>query len=289
MGYGLIEFLGILSQKFMRPIWKLPGCSTVNVLVTYIGSGVIGTFVANKLYKEGRYTVKEAIIVLTGFSTVAAPFMLIMARTANIINIFPLYFLVTLIVICIVTAITVRIWPINKLSEEYYDNKGNPEEIIMDKIFQNAWKEAMETAYKAPPFVKSVIKDLKEAVILVMDILPAILSIGLLGLLSVEYTPIFDYLAYIFYPFTMIFKIPDAFLAAKSLSLGVVEVLLPAIIACDAALITRFIVAVVSVAQITFFSTTIPCFLSTEIPVKMSTLLLVFVERTILSILVAHR
>lgn len=99
-----------------------------------------------------------------------------------------------------------------------------------------------------------------------MSILPSILSVGLISLVLAEYTPVFNLLGYLFYPVTWALQIPEPFLAAKASAIGIAEMFLPALLVVDAPLVTKFIIAVVSVSSILFFSAAIPCTLSTENP-----------------------
>jgi len=60
---------------------------------------------------------------------------------------------------------------------------------------------------------------------------------------------------------------------------------LPALIAAKAPLVTKFIIAVVSVSAILFFSASIPCILSTEIPVTIWELVVIWFERTVFTLI----
>ncbi len=110
--YGLLEFVGVLMQPIMRPVWKTPGRSAVDALASFVGSYSIGLLITNRVFKEGKYTIKEAAIIATGFSTVSATFMVIVAKTCGLMHLWNLYFWSTLLVTFAVTAITVRIPPL---------------------------------------------------------------------------------------------------------------------------------------------------------------------------------
>lgn len=287
VGYGLMEFVGVLVQPVMRPIWKTPGRSAVDAVASFVGSYSIALLITNRVYKEGKYTAKEAAIIATGFSTVSATFMIIIAKTLGIMNIWNTYFWVTLVVTFIVTAITARIYPLRNKKDEYYEGvEGKPEIIEKGNRLKNAWKEAMKTADTAPSLLDNVKDNLKDGFIMAMGILPSILSVGLIGLLLAKYTPVFDVLGYIFYPFTALFKVPEPLLAAKACSVEIAEMFLPALLVVKAPLVTKFVVAVVSVSAILFFSASIPCLVSTEIPVSMTEILVIWFERVILTIVI---
>ncbi|MFT9493973.1 YjiH family protein [Anaerosolibacter sp.] len=287
VGYGLLEFIGVLVRPIMRPIWKTPGRSAVDAVASFVGSYSIGLLITNRVFKEGKYTIKEAAIIATGFSTVSATFMVIVAKTLGLMDYWNIYFWSTLIITFIVTAITVRIYPLNKKSDSYITEVGDPEPELKGNILTNALNEGLKATSHSLPLLRSIKDNLKDGFIMAMGILPTILSVGLFGLLLAKYTPVFDVIGYIFYPFTLLLRIPEPMLAAKASALEVAEMFLPALLAANAPIITKFIVAVVSVSSILFFSASIPCILSTEIPITLTEIIIIWIERTILTLILA--
>jgi nucleoside recognition membrane protein YjiH len=286
VGYGLLEFIGIFMQPVMRPIWKTPGRSAIDAVASFVGSYSIGLLITNRVFKEGKYTIKEAAIIATGFSTVSATFMIVVAKTLNLMEVWNAYFWVTFVVTFLVTAITVRIWPLNKMSDSYYQDMEGDEEVIIKKDrIKTAWKEAMITADQSSSLGKNIWDNLKDGFIMTMGILPSIMSVGLLGLILAEFTPVFDWLGYIFYPFTALVQLPDPMLAAKASAVSIAEMFLPALLVTKAAIVTKFVIAVVSVSSIIFFSAVVPCILSTEIPLTIGKLVVIWFERVVFTIL----
>ncbi|WP_163100792.1 YjiH family protein [Peribacillus alkalitolerans] len=286
VGYGLLEFIGIFMQPVMRPIWKTPGRSAIDAVASFVGSYSIGLLITNRVFKEGKYTIKEAAIIATGFSTVSATFMIVVAKTLNLMEMWNAYFWVTFVVTFIVTAITTRIWPLSKMSDEYYQGmEGDKEVIIKKDRVKHAWKEAMITAENSPSLQSNIWENLKDGFIMTMGILPSIMSVGLLGLVLAEFTPVFDWLGYIFYPFTALVQLPEPMLAAKASAVSIAEMFLPALLVTEAAVVTKFVMAVVSVSSIIFFSAVVPCILSTEIPLSIGKLVIIWFQRVVLTIL----
>ncbi|MCF6093781.1 YjiH family protein [Microaerobacter geothermalis] len=284
VGYGLLEFIGVLFRPIMKPIWKTPGRSAIDAVASFVGSYSIGLLITNRVFKEGKYTIKEACIIATGFSTVSATFMIVVAKTLDLMNIWNLYFWTTLIITFLVTAITVRIRPLSKKSDAYI-TEGAPEFEVKGNLFKIAWDEAIKAVKVAPSLGSNILGNLKDGFVMTMSILPSIMSVGLIGLVLAKYTPLFDGIGYLFYPFTWVLQIPEPILTAKALSVGIAEMFLPSLLVVSAPLVTKFIIAVVSVSSILFFSASIPCILSTEIPIRISELVIIWLERTLLTLI----
>src|SRR5699024_8985112 len=75
VGYGLMEFVGVLVQPVMRPVWRTPGRSAIDAVASFVGSYSLGLLITDRMYQAGRYTGREAAIIATGFSTVSVTFM----------------------------------------------------------------------------------------------------------------------------------------------------------------------------------------------------------------------
>ncbi len=287
VGYGLLELIGVVMRPVMRPIFKTPGRSAIDAVASFVGSYSLGLVITNRVFKEGKYTIKEASIIATGFSTVSATFMVIVANTLGLMGMWNRYFWSTLLITFLVTAIVIRIWPLNRKKEEYIEGEGHPEVKLEGNIFKNAWNEGLKAASSSKSFGQNIKENIIDGFYMVFSILPSIMSVGLVGLLLAEYTPLFSYVGYIFYPFTLLARIPEPLLAAEAASMGIAEMFLPALMVVEAPLITQFVIGVVCVSSILFFSASIPCIVATEIPISITEMVIIWVERTILTILIA--
>jgi len=286
VGYGLMEFVGTFLRPVMRALFKTPGRSAIDAIASFVGSYSIALLITNKVFKEGKYTIKEAAIIATGFSTVSATFMIIVAKTLKLMDMWNTFFWVTFFVTFIVTAVTARIWPLSKKQDEYIGTP-NPEKEVKGNLLAIAWEEALKSASEAPDIWENIVQNLKDGFKMATSILPTIMSVGFLGLILAKYTLLFDIIGWIYYPFTAILRLPQPFLAAKACAVEIAEMFLPAMIAAEAPIVTKFVVGVVSISAILFFSASIPCILSTEIPLNLAEILAIWVERTILSIIFA--
>ncbi len=78
MEYGLLEMLGPIFRPVMRPLFTLPGRSTVDNLASFIGDGTVGVLITSRQYGEGYYSRREATVISTTFSVVLITFAIVM-------------------------------------------------------------------------------------------------------------------------------------------------------------------------------------------------------------------
>ena len=286
LNFGFVEFISSFMQPIMRKIWHTPGESAVDAVVSFSGGYALAVILTNDLYKKGVYTARESVIIATGFSTVAISFLIVIANTLGLMEIWTTFFLACFVVTFAVTAVTARLYPITHIPNEYYKEKA-PSTLNYDKgLFRRALDAGIEAAQSTP----SLGSHLKayytgDAIKMSSAVTASILTIGLIGILLAEYTPLFDVLGYLFYPFTALLQLPEPMLAAKAAAIEIAEMFLPSLIVVECGIVTKFTIAVTSISAVLFFSASIPCLLSTDIPVKLKDIFLIWFERTVLSLI----
>lgn len=155
--------------------------------------------------------------------------MIVVAKTLDLMDHWLLYFFFTLVVTFVVTAITVHLPPLRSIPDTYFPGATpQPEEKVTKHRFRVAWREAKATLAETPSLGRNLWVNFRDGLLMASSILPSILSVGLIGLLLAKYTPIFDWLGWIFVPFTWVTQLSDPVLAGKASALGIVEMFLPA-------------------------------------------------------------
>lgn len=289
VNYGLVDFVGIFVRPLTRTLWKTPGRSAVDAVSSFVGSTSMGLLFTDQMYRNNKYNGKEASIIATGFTTVAVSFMIIVANVLELSDRWLLYFFVTMIITFACTAVTCRIYPLSKKPETYYDEnlpKGL-DETFKGNIFTSAFNEAVDVACEAGSLGKNMLNSLKGGVMLLLDFVPLLMGIGLTALILQMYTPVFDIAGYIFYPFTALMGVPDALTAAQGTFAGLAEMFIPVIFCAGCEAATRFFIGIICISQIIMFSCTIPMTLATKIPLTVKDMVIVWFERTIVSIILA--
>lgn len=285
--FGLMEFTGVLMTPIMRPVFRTPGRSAIDAVASFVGSYSIALLITNGVYRQGKYSAREAATIATGFSTVSATFLLIVAKTLDLMDRWGLYFWVTLAVTFVVSAITARLWPLSSIPDTYYTGEKTAEPEYTGNLLARAWQAGVDTAAKTEALPKLVWNNLYVGLNMAFNVIPSIMSVGLLGLVLAEFTPLFDWFGYVFYPFFKIFGVQQAALAGKAAAISLPEMFLPAIlIAKSATPLVKFVIAVVSISEILFFSASIPCVMGTDIPIKLKDILAIWFERVVLSIVI---
>jgi nucleoside recognition membrane protein YjiH len=282
IGFGLLELVGVLMQPVMRPIWRTPGKSAIDAVASFVGSYSVGLLITDRMYQQGHYSVREAAIIATGFSTVSAPFMVIIAKTLGLMEIWNLYFWSAMLVTFAVTAVSARIYPLSRLPTE---SRPEPQLQAGESRIASAWRAGLSQAASAPSLLSALRETFVDGLRMTAAILPSILAVGLLGLLAAKYTPVFDALGGLFYPLTWLFGLNEPMEVARAISSGLAEMFLPAMLLKDADMLVKFVTAIVSVSSVLFLSASIPCVLATRIPLRLRDLLLVWLQRTFLSLL----
>lgn len=290
IAFGFLEFIGMIMKPILRPLYRVPGKAAVDAVASFVGSFSVAIYLTNKLYNANIYTNKEASIIITGFSTVSATFMIIVAKTAGFMDIWSFYFFSTLVNTFVVTAIVVRLWPISRIDDSYCDGEGEEEVTIRGHLFMNAVQAGLKTASESQALHKSLWENLKGGIVMCFTLSPCIASIALIAFILVQKTSFFDVFGLIFAPFTYLLYLmglPEHLMVAKACAMVLGEMFVPNVVVASLPDASKYVVAVVSVSSILFFGGSIPCILATNIKIKTWQIIVIWFERTVLSILLA--
>lgn len=288
LDFGLLEFFGTLLTKLMRPIFTLPGRSSIDCIASWLGDGTIGVLLTSKQYEEGYYTKREAAVIGTTFSAVSITFSLVVISQVNLEHLFVPYYL-TILVAGIVAAIIVpRIPPLSRKEDTYYKGGKQKDLEIIPKgytSFSYGIEKAVNKASKyegSSSFIKQGIQNILD---MWLGVVPVVMAMGTLALIIAEYTPLFQWLGLPFIPILNLLQVPEAAAASETLVVGFADMFLPSVIGSSIeSEMTRFIVACVSVTQLIYMSEVGGLLLGSKIPVSIRDLLIIFLERTLITL-----
>ncbi|WP_157067272.1 YjiH family protein [Desulfosarcina cetonica] len=293
LDYGLIDFFGVLARPIMRPVFKAPGISAVIAVSAFLGNFSIGHIAVDMLQRNGRLTLRESVLIGTGFCTVSVGFLMLLSSSFGLGEHWNFYFWTAFLITILVTIVQARIWPTSAKPDECMEGcTPNLEKEFKADLFKNAYHEGVTVAQNQKSLISRETIILKETLLIVAAFATGVNFFAVAGILINQYTPLIQYFAYMFHPLLMLIQIPaaDILVASQACAISFLDVTLPMIVAAqggEMAMATRYVMAVVPVSAIIFLSGFIPCIMSTSIRVSLLEMIVIWFERIILTILIA--
>ncbi|WP_203248391.1 YjiH family protein [Sporosarcina beigongshangi] len=290
LNFGLLEFFGTMMVKVMRPVFKLPGRSSIDALTSWIGDGTIGVLLTSKQYEDGFYTKKEAAIIGTTFSVVSITFSLVIIDTVGMSKYFLPFYGTVVFTGLVLAVIMPRIYPLAGKKVEYIDERpftGDEEKLPEGyNVISHGLEKALETADKNRSLGHVAKDGMKNVFDMWIGVAPVVMAFGTIALILAEYTSIFTFLGKPFEPILSVLGIPEAQEAAQTMVVGFADMFLPVILA-DGVItseLTLFVIATISVVQLIYMSEVGGLILGTKIPINFLDLLIIFLLRTLIAL-----
>lgn len=289
MNFGLLEFFGTMMVKIMRPLFRLPGRSSIDALASWVGDGTIGVLLTSKQYEANKYTQREAAIIGTTFSVVSITFAIVVIQEIGLGTYFLPYYATVILAGIILALIMPRLYPLSKKPTTFMD--GSPQESQSEDVPKgySVASHGIENALTKAEDNRSISKFFKDGFKNVLDmwigVAPVVMAFGTVALILAEYTPIFSILGTPFEPYLRLLGVPEAAEAAQLMVVGFADMFLPAILGADIeSEMTRFVVATMSVTQLIYMSEVGGLLLGSKIPVNILDLIIIFLLRTIIAL-----
>jgi len=291
LDFGLLEFIGALLTRVMRPLFKIPGRAAVDCITSWIGDGTLGVMLTANQYESGYYSAREASIVATTFSAVSITFSIVVLAEVGLMDYFGLYYLIICLVGIVCAIILPRIPPLS-LKKDTYMVEGKAMAETLPEGFTTPMQYGLSLAIKRVDEHRGIAQFLengvKNAAGMWFGVLPVVMCIGTLALMLANHTQVFDVLGTPFMPLLQLLQVPEAEAVSKTMIVGFTDMFTPTIIASAtvASDMSRFIVAIISVTQLIYLSEVGGLILGSKIPVNIVELFILFLERTIISLLI---
>lgn len=284
---GIMEFLGVITKKIVRPLFKVPGRASVDLITSWFGASNAAVILSREQYMAGFYTAKETGIIMTNFSIVSIPFCFMIAGMLGIESLFPVFYLAISIVTLALALVLPRIKPLKSLSDTYYKNNKNllSEDVPEGKsMFTYALEQSCKRAEKFN--AKDVIKSGNEIVVgMIFNLIPIVIAWGTIALILVEFTPIFTWISYPMGVVLNLLGVEGAFQVAPATLVGFADMFIPALLITGVESVkTKFIVGVLSLVQIIYMTEVGAIIIQSEVPIGFKELLIIFLERTIIAL-----
>ena len=284
---GIMEFLGVILKPVVRPLFRVPGRASVDLIASWFGASNAAVILTREQYMKGFYTKREAGYIMTNFSLVSIPFCLLIADTIGIAYLFPAFYLCICVVGIALAVILCRIPPITKIPDTYQEQVGKQisEDVPSDKGLRAHAVELSCT--RADTFgVKTVVSGGMEVVMgMLFDLIPIVLSWGTIALIIATYTPVFDIISYPMGLFMQLLGVEEAFAVAPATLVGFTDMFIPALLIGGIQSVkTKFIIGVLSLVQIIYLTEVGAIIIKSEIPLNLWKLFVLFLERTVIAL-----
>lgn len=291
LDFGLLEFIGALLTKVMRPLFKIPGRAAVDCITSWIGDGTLGVMLTANQYESGYYSAREASIISTTFSAVSITFSIVVLAQVGLMDYFGVYYLLICLIGIACAIILPRVPPLS-LKKDTYLVEGKAMAENLPEGYSSSAQYGLALAIGRVDEHRGIGQFLengaKNAAGMWFGVLPVVMCIGTLALVLANNTQIFDVLGMPFMPLLDLLQVPEASEVSKTMVVGFTDMFTPSIIAADlvSSDMSRFIVAVISVTQLIYLSEVGGLILGSKIPVNLLELFVLFLERTIISLLI---
>lgn len=292
LDFGLLEFIGAMLTKIMRPLFTIPGRAAVDCITSWIGDGTLGVMLTANQYEGGYYSKREAAIISTTFSAVSITFSIVVLAQVDLMEYFGMYYLLICAIGIVCALILPRIPPLSLKKDEYLvPGKAMGESLPegYTTSFQYGIALARERVGEHRGLEQFMEGAFKNAAGMWFGVLPVVMCIGTLALVLANHTTIFDTLGLPFLPLLQLLDVPQATEVSKTMIVGFTDMFTPSVLAAGTITspMAKFIVAVISVTQLIYLSEVGGLILGSKIPVNLLELFILFLERTIISLLIA--
>ncbi|MGG7179147.1 YjiH family protein [Clostridium paraputrificum] len=289
LNHGLLEFVGALLTKVMRPIFGLPGRSSIDCITSWLGDGTIGILLTSKQYEEGFYTKREAAIIGTSFSAVSITFSLMVITQVGLAHMFVPFYLTVSFAGVVAAIILSRVPPLSSKPNTYVDGSPVKENIdlIPDGYTSFTWglSNALKKADSSSSIKGFLLDGLNNVIDMWLGVLPVVMAMGGIALMIAEYTSFFQILGTPFIPLLELLRVPEAAQASQSLVVGFADMFIPSVLATSIeSEMTRFVIACTSVTQLIYMSEVGGLLLGSKIPVNLKDLIIIFIQRTLVTL-----
>lgn len=285
--FGIMEFVGVLVRKVVRPLFTVPGRSAIDLMTSWLGASNAAAILTTRQYETGYYTGREAATISMNFSFVSIPFCFVIARIIGVDSKFTIFYLISLLGGILLAIILPRIPPLSKFPDTYDETTGKKiDEDTPEGVSKMKWALILA----GDRAKKTTIKDVGKSGLLVyssmfLDLIPIVMAWGTIVLILVEFTPIFDIISMPFGWYMNLVGIEGGMEIAPTALVGFADMYIPPLMLADFPIErTRFIMGAVTLLQIIYMTEVGLIILKSRVPANVKDLFIVFLQRTIIAI-----
>ncbi|WP_256574017.1 YjiH family protein [Pseudomonas sp. M30-35] len=294
--FGLMEFIGTLVSRVFEKLFGLPGRAAVDCAASWLSASSVGIMLTTQQYRGGFYTSREACVISTNFSIVSIAYSYLLLKLIGMEHVFIQWYLSVAVTGIICALIVPKLPPLRGKLNSYEPSVGKQLVTDDDKsqgLFALGLSRAIQRAEKASSPLELIKQGVHISADIAISVYPAMMLIGCAGLALIKYTTVFHVLSMPLVPYLELLQIPQAAEAAPALLAGIVDSIMPSILASGIeSEITRFVLVGVAVTQIIFFTEAAIILIRANFGLKLHDLLVIYILRVLISLpvlsLMAH-
>lgn len=285
--FGAMEFLGQFVGKIVKPLFKVSEICATSIISAWVGPGNAAIMGTSELFDQGYYTLREAAIISTQFTTGSIGWVVVVSSVLGVMDYFGSILLGLFVVSIIVAFISVRIKPVSSYADVYSEsNKATRiknDTAKQGSVIARATEEASNRASQVTS--KNFISKIDNMTFFIFWLTPIIVFWGTAALILATHTPVISYVSLPIEWILSFMGVEESKVAASAIMSGIADNYLPVIIGESIQSVqTRVIVAMMSIISIIYLSETATLLTSTKMVPRFIDVIIIFLERTFIAL-----
>ena len=277
--YGLAEFLEVMLDKIIKPVFKVPGNAMVNLVTSFFVGSTMSMYLTGIQYEKGIYSKQEAMRIMTTLAVPSLSTGLLYWSVIGDSAFFFKFYGLTVLVFFTMAFIMVRMPP--------FINMDPSKDILPEIDYQgdnklhHAIQKASDRAYKTRYSVKNSLLSVAN---ILLSFVPFLITLGALSVLLIEYTNVFEIMSYPYGLYLKLFGFAQPFLLSQTLILYTIDLIMPAVILRNiVSSNTQIIMAAITMNQLIYIAPMLIIMSFHGLTTKKD-FLVIFLQRIILSV-----
>lgn len=282
---GMMEFVAEITRPVMRPMFKVPSDASLDLLASWLGSSDAAVILTQQKYRKGYYSKRETAQVMCNFSLVSVPFCMTIAQIGGVEQYFGQMYLLLCLLGILLGMILCRIYPINRIEDVYIAERAAiTEKQTSSNIFMRGLQAGCAAVDKFS--IKTIWNSGMNTVLSVMlGIMPVAIGWGVIGMIVIEFTPIFNWISVPMGFVLDVLGVPHAYEVAPATLVGFIDMYIPSLLIIGIESVkTRFIIVTLSLIQIVYITIVGATVLQSQVGLNVEDLVIIFLERTIIAL-----
>jgi nucleoside recognition membrane protein YjiH len=276
--FGLSEFLEVMLDRYIKPIFKVPGSAMVYIVTSFFIGSTMAMYFAGAQYEKGLYSKQETMKICTALTVPSLSTALLYWSLIGDSSYFFKYYGFTFALFYSIGLILVRIPPFSKM-DTYKAIPSEPASRTgkLKKAIDKASKKAFATHY-------SLKNNLVSVASILLSFVPFLITLGTFAILIINYTSILRYLSFPYGLYLKLFRFEDPFLLSQTLLLNSIDLVMPAVILKNLTSVkTQMMMAAITLNQLLYIASFL-ILLSFHRLTTMKELLIILLQRVLLSV-----